>query len=154
MSYSMTKPEREAFLADLHVGILSVAAPGRGPVSVPVWYDYVPGGELFFCSPRNARKVDLIRAAGRFSLCAVVEPVPSRYVSVEGAVTAIEACDFERHQRVIARRYLGLDGGDAYTEAVRAGEAMVTIRMRPERWSSADYRKQPDPGSNLEGSAA
>jgi nitroimidazol reductase NimA-like FMN-containing flavoprotein (pyridoxamine 5'-phosphate oxidase superfamily) len=136
----MTKDERKAFLADLHVGILSVAAEGRGPVSIPIWYIYQPSGELVFCSEKNGRKVELIRNAGRFTVCVMIEKPPSKYVSVEGTVLSIDPCDFEHDQRPIARRYLGEEKGDQYTETMKA-EEMVTIRMRPERWSSADYSK-------------
>jgi hypothetical protein len=73
----------------------------------------------------------------------VIETPPSRYVSVEGSVIAIQACDFERDQRPIAHRYLGEEKGDQYTDEIKAAEEVVTIRMRPERWSSADYSKQP-----------
>jgi hypothetical protein len=31
MDTTMTRAEREAFLADVHVGVLSIAEPGRGP---------------------------------------------------------------------------------------------------------------------------
>jgi len=31
----MTKEEREAFLADVHVGVISVAEDGHGPLVVP-----------------------------------------------------------------------------------------------------------------------
>jgi hypothetical protein len=30
---AMTKTEREVFLADVHVGVLAVEEPGRGPMS-------------------------------------------------------------------------------------------------------------------------
>ena len=35
---AMTKAEREAFLADVHVAVLAVDEPGRGPLSLPIWY--------------------------------------------------------------------------------------------------------------------
>ena len=45
MSLVMTVEEREAYLADLHVGVVSVAgADGRAPLAVPVWYRYEPAG--------------------------------------------------------------------------------------------------------------
>ena len=47
MSLRMTKAEREEFLAALHVGIISIDEPGRGPLTVPIWYGYEPGGELW-----------------------------------------------------------------------------------------------------------
>lgn len=47
MSRTMTHTEREQFLADVHVGIIGVAEEGRGPLAVPIWYGYTPGGELY-----------------------------------------------------------------------------------------------------------
>ena len=36
----MTVDEREAFLADLHVGILSISRAEKGPIALPIWYEY------------------------------------------------------------------------------------------------------------------
>ena len=38
MSLTMTNEEREAFLADVHVAVISVAEDGHGPLVVPIWY--------------------------------------------------------------------------------------------------------------------
>jgi nitroimidazol reductase NimA-like FMN-containing flavoprotein (pyridoxamine 5'-phosphate oxidase superfamily) len=47
VSVSMDHAEREAFLADVHVGVLTVVAgAGRGPLATPVWYSYRPGGPV------------------------------------------------------------------------------------------------------------
>lgn len=35
MSLVMTKEEREAFHADVHIGIIGIAEEGRGPLMVP-----------------------------------------------------------------------------------------------------------------------
>ena len=70
MSLFMTKQEREAFLADVHVGVISIAEVGRGPLTVPIWYNYEPGGELRIMTGRESRKGNLLARAGRFSLCA------------------------------------------------------------------------------------
>jgi nitroimidazol reductase NimA-like FMN-containing flavoprotein (pyridoxamine 5'-phosphate oxidase superfamily) len=40
MSTTMTPAEREAFLAGLHVGVISLVDAGRGPLTVPIWYAY------------------------------------------------------------------------------------------------------------------
>src|SRR5689334_10260684 len=69
MILTMTRAEREAFLADTHVAIISVAADGRGPLAVPVWYGYEPGGVVRVVTGGTSRKAALIRAAGRVSLC-------------------------------------------------------------------------------------
>ena len=56
MSLAMTKQEREAFLAEVHVGVISIEEAGRGPLTVPIWYDYQPGGELWLITDRGSRK--------------------------------------------------------------------------------------------------
>ena len=119
MSLTMTKEEREAFLADVHVGVISVAEDGHGPLTVPVWYSYEPGGEIRIITARKSRKRQLLERAGRFSLCAQTETLPYKYVSVEGPIVTIEEADLERDRRPLARRYLGADGGDRYIESTR-----------------------------------
>jgi PPOX class probable F420-dependent enzyme len=143
MAVTMTKPEREAFLADVHVGMISIAEEGRGPLTVPVWYAYEPGGELRVATGKHSRKGRLLAHAGRFSLCVQTETPPYQYVSVEGPITAIEAADVERDVRPVARRYLGAQEGDRFIERTREVHAdSIVIRMRPERWLTADYAKE------------
>ena len=35
---AMTPTEREAFLEGVHIGILAIDEPGRGPLAMPIWY--------------------------------------------------------------------------------------------------------------------
>lgn len=145
MSLFMTKQERGAFLADVHVGVISIAEEGRGPLTVPIWYTYEPGGELRIMTGRQSRKGSLLARAGRFSLCAQSESPPYKYVSVEGPIVATEAADIERDLRPLARRYLGKEGGDRYVQETRnlpTHTDNVLIRMRPERWLTTDYSKE------------
>jgi PPOX class probable F420-dependent enzyme len=142
MSLAMSRAEREAFLADTHVGIVSIAEEGRGPLAVPVWYRYAPGGDVLFATADGSRKRRLLERAPRASLCVQTETAPYLYVSVEGPVT-IERVDFERDTREMALRYLGPKMGEAYLAMTypngTTGE--VLVRLRPERWWSADFRK-------------
>jgi nitroimidazol reductase NimA-like FMN-containing flavoprotein (pyridoxamine 5'-phosphate oxidase superfamily) len=139
---TMTRSEREGFLADVHVGIISIAEEGRGPLTVPIWYVYEPGGEIRIATGKHSHKGRLLARAGRFSLCVQTETPPYRYVSVEGPITAIEAVDVERDARPVARRYLGAEEGDRFIEQTREVYAeSILIRMRPERWLTADYAK-------------
>jgi nitroimidazol reductase NimA-like FMN-containing flavoprotein (pyridoxamine 5'-phosphate oxidase superfamily) len=145
MSTAMTRREREAFLADVHVGVISIAEAGRGPLTAPIWYGYEPGGELWVVTGRESRKGRLLAEAGRLSLCAQTETPPYKYASVEGPVVAIEPADRERHVRPLARRYLGVELGDRYVEATSGGAGEggeILVRMRPERWLTVDYAKQ------------
>src|SRR3989304_3083790 len=53
MAQSMTVEVREAFLAGLHVGLVSLAAPSGAPAVTPVWYAYTPGGEVRILTALN-----------------------------------------------------------------------------------------------------
>ena len=125
-------------------GIVSVTEDGRGPLAVPVWYHYAPGGEVVFATGDTSRKLRLLRRAVRASLCVQTETAPYLYVSVEGPVT-FGAVDFERHTREMAIRYLGAELGEGYLAAVYPDgvTSEVLVRLRPERWASADFRKFP-----------
>jgi nitroimidazol reductase NimA-like FMN-containing flavoprotein (pyridoxamine 5'-phosphate oxidase superfamily) len=143
MALTMTKEEREAFLADVHVAVISVAEDGHGPLVVPIWYSYEPGGEIRIITGRTSRKGTLLERAGRFSLCVQTETAPYyKYVSVEGPILAVEAADRERDRRPLARRYLGTELGDRYIESTRDVVGNALVRMRPERWLTVDYAKQ------------
>ena len=141
MTFIMTDTERETFLADLHVGILGISAPDRGPVLLPVWYLYKPGGDIAFITNKNAKKVERLEQEGRFTLCVQDESPPYKYVSVEGPIISIEDADHERELTPIARRYLGVERGDEYVNKT-AGDKELLVRMRPTRWSTADYGKE------------
>jgi len=137
VSVSMSSAEREAFLADVHVGVLAVAAgQGRGPLTTPVWYSYQPGGLVTVTTGRSSSKARAIAAAGRFSLCAQDEAQPYKYVTVEGPAV-IEPSE-PAGRIAIARRYLGPEGGDAFI-AANSGADDVMIRMTPEHWQAADF---------------
>ena len=142
MSLAMTKSEREAFLAGVHVAVISVNDTGRGPLTMPVWYRYEPGGDVFFTTGGESRKTALIRAAGRLSLCVQTEVAPYQYVTVEGPTT-VETPDYEADSRAVAIRYLGERGGDAYLKSTAdGGSGSVLIRLKPERWLTVDYGKR------------
>jgi len=136
---SLSVCDREFFLAEPHVAALSVSAGhGRGPFTVPIWYQYTPGGEAWVLTEAKSRKAQLIAAAGRFTLL-VERVMPTvRYVSVEGPVTrTVPGTD--DLLREIAERYLPPDKVPAYIElADRDFGEQVAIYLRPERWLTAD----------------
>jgi nitroimidazol reductase NimA-like FMN-containing flavoprotein (pyridoxamine 5'-phosphate oxidase superfamily) len=145
MSTIMSREEREAFLADVRVGILSLNQEGRGPLTAPVWYGYEPGGDVQVVIERTSRKGKLLEEGQRISLCVQEEAPPYKYASVEGPIVRIEPSDAERHERALAHRYLGPEAGDRYMESTaddRDDDEMILIRMRPERWLTADYSKE------------
>ena len=136
---SLSLRDREFFLAEPHVAALSVSAgQGRGPFTVPIWYQYAPGGEAWVLTEAGSRKARLIEAAGRFTLM-VERVLPTvRYVSVEGPVTrTIPGTDDLLREMTV--RYLAPEKVAAYIEFARAelGE-QIAIYLRPQRWLSAD----------------
>ena len=141
MSLAMSRTEREAFLAETRVAVVSIPEAGRGPLAVPVWYSYEPGGEIRFVTGGESRKARLLRVAGRLTLCVQEETAPYRYVSVEGPAT-IGRPDLERDVRRTALRYLGPQMGEVYLQATASeNERAVLVTVRPRHWLSADYRK-------------
>jgi hypothetical protein len=145
MSLSMTGEERAAFLAEVHVAIISIPESGRGPLTVPVWYAFVPDGEFHIWTGGSSRKARLLREAGRFSVCVQQETPPYKYVSAEGPVAAIEPIQLERDLRPLVNRYLGPEEGSSFIETLggdSAGTGDILIRMKPERWLSEDYSKE------------
>jgi PPOX class probable F420-dependent enzyme len=135
---AMTQSEREQFLSELHVGVLSIERPDGPPLTVPVWYVYEPGGELWFLISPDSVKGRLLQKSMRFSLCAQSESLPYKYVSIEGTAT-ISPADKELHSRPMAHRYLGVKGGDSYVET-ESGDS-VRVSTTPERWFTVDYSK-------------
>jgi len=142
MSLAMTQDQREKFLAGRHVGVLAIPDGARGPLSAPIWYGYEPGGELWVITGESSRKGKLLRVGVRVSLVAQNEASPYMYVSVEGPVTSVAPVRDAEAARVLARRYLGVKGGDAYIAATHAEserDPNVLARIRPERWLTVDY---------------
>jgi nitroimidazol reductase NimA-like FMN-containing flavoprotein (pyridoxamine 5'-phosphate oxidase superfamily) len=145
MSATMTREEQEAFLAQVHIGVLSIAEQDRGPLTIPIWYTYEPGGEIWFVTSRASRKGRLLAEGGRISLCVQEETPPYKYVSVEGPVIAVEPSEVERDARPLAHRYLGPEMGDQYlalTGGAETRQENVLVGIRPERWLAVDFAKQ------------
>jgi nitroimidazol reductase NimA-like FMN-containing flavoprotein (pyridoxamine 5'-phosphate oxidase superfamily) len=134
----MTVAEREAFLADLHVGVLSIARDGKGPLALPIWYQYEPGGAVVLSMDGASVKARLLGARGRATLTVQDETPPYKYVMVEGPV-AIGSHDHD--SLGLATRYLGAQMGAWYAEHNPPGEGSVTVRLTPEQWLTIDYGK-------------
>ena len=136
---ALSKDEREQFLSEPHIGALSVnAGDGRGPLTVPIWYQYSPGGQPWLLTGAGSRKHRLIDAAGHFTLMAERLEPSIRYVAVDGAVDRIEPGTDEQLVEM-TKRYLPPEKVEAYLEFARSehGES-VTIFMTPQHWLSAD----------------
>jgi nitroimidazol reductase NimA-like FMN-containing flavoprotein (pyridoxamine 5'-phosphate oxidase superfamily) len=136
---ALSEKDREEFLAEPHIAALSVyAGDTRGPLTVPIWYQYSPGGEPWILTGPGSRKARLIEATGYFSLMVERLEPTARYVSVDGAVSRIEP-GTDALLEEITRRYLSGDAAEKYLDFARneLGEHVV-IYMQPQHWLSAD----------------
>ncbi|MFJ4472907.1 pyridoxamine 5'-phosphate oxidase family protein [Streptomyces sp. NPDC089424] len=136
---ALTREEREQFLAEPHIAALAVTGEeGRAPLTVPIWYQYEPGGDVWILTGLDSRKNQLIGAAGRFTLMVDrVEPT-IRYVSVEGPVVETVPATVEK-LREISARYLPAEKVEGYVDfSWKNHGEMVVLTMRPERWVSSD----------------
>ena len=145
MPRSLTERERQAFLAEPHIAVLSVASDtDRPPLTVPVWYGYQPGGHLTFFTGtqgRKARKTRLIQKAGALSVSVQRAEFPYKYVTVEGTVVRTDRPPSAEHMLTIARRYLPEEAAQAFvkSELERPGSEVVLFTVRPDRWLTADF---------------
>ena len=135
---AFTETEGQEFLAALHVGVLSVAADGRPPASVPIWYDYTPGGQIRINTGASSRKAKLIEQAGAVTLVVQREEPPYQYVVVEGTVVETTKPTPVDVREAIAIRYLGEEGGRAFVRSLE-GRDSVLFTVRPDRWLTADF---------------
>ncbi|TXS40980.1 pyridoxamine 5'-phosphate oxidase family protein [Streptomyces sp. uw30] len=136
---ALTREEREQFLAEPHIAALSVdAGQGRAPLTVPIWYQYEPGGDVWVMTGLDSRKNQLIQAAGRLSLMVDRFEPTIRYVSVEGPVVKTTPATIEQLREVSAR-YLPAEKVDGYVDfAWKNHGEQVVVHVRPERWVSSD----------------
>ena len=100
---TMTKDEREAFLAGVHVGVLAVNGDGV-PSLTPIWYSDEPGGDVLMNTGAGSPKTALLRASGQASLCVQTESAPYKYVVVQGKVSVDDGPIDSEWRRSVAHR--------------------------------------------------
>ncbi|WP_028922891.1 pyridoxamine 5'-phosphate oxidase family protein [Pseudonocardia acaciae] len=142
-SRPLSQADREAFLAQPHVAVLSVAGEGgRPPLTLPSWYAYRPGGTIAVIMRKGKRKSRLIAAAGVVSVSVQRSERPYRYVTVEGTVVRQERPTAEELAGV-GGRYLPAESVDGWLEwelsgANPSGEPEY-VEIRPDRWHTRDF---------------
>ena len=153
MARVLTATECEQFLAQPHVGVLSVAGDDRPPLTVPIWYAYRPGGNLTFFTGtqgRIARKARLLESAGAFSFCVQQPQYPYKYVTVECAVVRVDRTPAVEQVVAITTRYLPDAAARHFADAeiINPAGTFVLFTARPDRWLSFDFADddQPAPG--------
>lgn len=141
----MNEQQRQAFLAEPHVGVLSVAGDdGRPPLTIPLWYACAPGGVLTFFTGtqgRKACKTALIERAGAVNFCVQRAEFPYKHVTVQGAVIGADRPPSDEGMLAIVRRYLPEEQAQGFVaaELAQPSPMLVLFTIRPERWLAADF---------------
>ena len=133
----MSEDERQAFLAGVHIGVISIEREDGPPLAVPIWYGYEPGGNVWVTTGTDSLKSKLLNRAQRFSLCVQTEEAPFySYVSVDGPVVSVEPTDEDGVGRPMAHRYFGSVDSQHLLEdpdVVVQGSRVLHLRYRVHR---------------------
>ncbi|GAB3463961.1 pyridoxamine 5'-phosphate oxidase family protein [Actinophytocola sediminis] len=141
----LDQAERERFLAEPHIGVLSVASDDdRPPLTIPIWYAYTPGGNLTFFTGtqgRRARKTRLLERAGKLSFSVQRPEPPYRYVTVECTLVSADRAPALADVVAITSRYLPpeMATGFVETELREPTGTFVLFTARPDRWLTSDF---------------
>lgn len=81
---ALARSEREKFLAEPHVAALSVdAGPDRGPLSVPIWYQYAPGGDPWILTAAEQARAYVEMAVAEFGPQRIIRLRPEHWLSAD-----------------------------------------------------------------------
>ena len=135
MPRQMTEKERQEFLAEPRIAVLSVARGGDS---------YEPGGSITFFTGtqgRKSRKAALVETTGVLSLTVQREQFPYKYVTVEGSVVGSSSSPSAEQMLAIVGRYLPEEAARGFVEAELAhpGSGPVHFTVRPDRWLTFDF---------------
>ncbi len=139
MPARLSQSQRGQFLAGRHVAVLVTVGPDGSPVPTPVWYLF-RDGVFYFRTASDAIKTTNVRRDPRVSICVQDERPPYRAVIARGTAEVVQSSDWLA--REMPRHYLGALGAMGYRAAARARVEQgpeVTLRVRPERYTTSDF---------------
>ena len=145
MTRQMTEQERQEFLAEPHVAVLSVARElDRPPHATPVWYAYEPGGYVTFFTGtqgRKSRKAEFVESAGVLSLTVQREAFPYGYVTVECTVVRADRPPAAEQALAVARRYMLEEQAKGFVAAELGHPTpeFVLFTAKPDRWLTFNF---------------
>lgn len=135
----MSREQREAFLAQPHFTVMSIQREGRGPLSVPMWYGYEPGGDVWIITEKTSLKGKLLRPG--VAVTFLMTSDFRTYVCVEGPVASLREPTM-KDLLPLCYRYLDKEAAELYAKQIEATLShSVLMSVRPERWSSNDLTR-------------
>jgi PPOX class probable F420-dependent enzyme len=133
----MSAEQREAFLKEARVGILSMVMAGGAPIAVPIWYDW-DGERVRMFTDRASVKVARIRRDARVCFT-VAEPAgpPEAWVSFEGTASIEEEGGFALAQKLAPRYYSPEKAARTLEEWAHTADDQVLVVIEPRRIRSS-----------------
>jgi hypothetical protein len=132
---TMDDHQRDAFLMEPRVAVLSVARRTRAPLTAPIWYEYRPGTGFSFVMSGNSAKAKRLVAEGRATVCVQDDRGRYRYVTAEGPVhlTPVPLAALRKIWRSSVERYLGSEGATSFLDAFDEPDPHIAVLV-PESW--------------------
>lgn len=127
----MTDEEREAFLREANVAVISTVDSRGRPHAAPVWYLY-ENGVFRISTGAGSQKHKNIEANPNISLVIDQRELPYYAVMIQGAAEVGPAFSDDDSLR-LAIRYLGEPLGKTYAESQRGNEAAVSLVIKPRK---------------------
>ncbi|MCH8815357.1 MAG: TIGR03618 family F420-dependent PPOX class oxidoreductase [Chloroflexi bacterium] len=121
-------PDKEEFLHEANVAILSTIDKKGRPHALPIWYLY-EDGTFILSTGRGAQKHKNVEANPEISLTMDKRTLPYYAVMVRGTAEIGPPLTDEQRLRM-ANRYLGEDLGRRYYESTEGSDS-ITIRLKP-----------------------
>lgn len=132
---TLSEAERDAFLTETRVGILSYVTRSGDPFSVPIWFEWDGANALMFAN-ENSMKVRRLERDPRARLL-VARPAGEReeWVAIDGTISIKRERVFDLVERS-ASRYWDLTN-DFYSSTLedwrQIAESFVLLELRPSR---------------------
>ncbi len=132
---TLSEAERDAFLTETRVGILSYVTRSGDPFSVPIWFEWDGANALMFAN-ESSMKVRRLERDPRARLL-VARPAGEReeWVAIDGTISIKRERVFDLVERS-ASRYWDLTN-DFYSSTLedwrQIAESFVLLELRPSR---------------------
>jgi nitroimidazol reductase NimA-like FMN-containing flavoprotein (pyridoxamine 5'-phosphate oxidase superfamily) len=132
---TLSEAERDAFLTETRVGILSYVTRSGDPFSVPIWFEWDGANALMFAN-ENSMKVRRLERDPRARLL-VARPAGEReeWVAIDGTISIKRERVFDLVERS-ASRYWDLTN-DFHSSTLedwrQIAESFVLLELRPSR---------------------
>ena len=130
-------PDREAFLREANIAVLSTVDASCRPHGAPVWYLY-DDGVFTISTGRGSQKHRNIGRNPEISLVIDSRTLPYYAVMISGRAEIGAPLSSDERLR-LAVRYLGEELGRRYIEMTR-GEDSISLRIQPRKVIEFDGR--------------